>query len=44
MTLDPEHAIHALPDVEPDVTRRMAQADPLLAVPGGRIARDRVSQ
>ncbi|WP_329789517.1 glycerate kinase [Lentzea sp. DG1S-22] len=37
-------AAYALLDVEPDLTRCMAQADPLLTVLGGRIARDWVSQ
>jgi glycerate kinase len=37
-------AVYALLDVEPDVTRCMAEADALLHVLGGRIARDRVSE
>ncbi|MET9225161.1 glycerate kinase [Lentzea sp. NPDC003310] len=37
-------AAYALSDVEPDITRCMVQADSLLTVLGGRIARDWVSQ
>lgn len=37
-------AAYVLLDVEPDLTRCMAQAGPLLTVLGGRIARDWVSQ
>ncbi|PWK89168.1 glycerate kinase [Lentzea atacamensis] len=37
-------AAYALLDIEPDVTRCMAQAEPLLAGIGGRIARDWVSE
>jgi glycerate 2-kinase len=37
-------AAYALLDVEPDVTRCMAQADSLLGVLGGRIARDWVPE
>jgi glycerate 2-kinase len=37
-------AAYALLDVEPDVTRCMVQADSLLTVLGGRIARDWLSQ
>ncbi|GLY54063.1 glycerate kinase [Lentzea sp. NBRC 102530] len=37
-------AAYALSDVEPDLTRCMVRAEPLLEVLGGRIARDWVSQ
>ncbi|RAS61889.1 glycerate kinase [Lentzea atacamensis] len=37
-------AAYALLDIEPDVTRCMAQAEPLLVGIGGRIARDWVSE